>query len=148
MNWNILIQLLKLILLNIDYIIKNKYTRSIDETLGPVVANLVESEKVNIFERNLDVYNSYCQNITLLGIDKSLKQRLLLLYLHKFSERLACLGEDCAIDEFNFEESICTCNCKIGNKLEDILKEDKFTHYDGPLDEFNNFIDSISIIKK
>ena len=132
---------------NVEYIITNKYTRSINETLGPVVANLVESEKINIFERDSDVYNSYCQNITLLGIDMPLKQRLLFLYPHKFSERLACLGEDCVIDEFNFDESTCTCNCKIGNKFEDILKEDKFIHYDGPLDEFNNFVDSISIIK-
>lgn len=135
------------ILRNIDYIITNKYTRSINETLGHVVANLVESEKINIFERDSDVYNSYCQNITLLGIDMPLKQRLLFLYPHKFSERLACLGEDCVIDEFNFDESTCTCNCKIGNQFQDILKEDKFTHYDGPLDEYNNFIDSISIIK-
>ena len=131
----------------VEYIITNKYTRSINETLGPIVANLVESEKINIFERDSDVYNSYCQNITFLGIDMPLKQRLLFLYPHKFSERLACLGEDCVIDEFNFDESTCTCNCKIGNKFQDILKEDKFTHYDGPLDEFNNFIDSISIIK-
>ena len=135
------------ILKNVDFIITNKYTRSINETLGLVVANLVESEKINIFERDSDVYNSYCQNITLLGIDMPLKQRLLFLYPHRFSERLACLGEDCVIDEFNFDESTCTCNCKIGNKLEDILKEDKFTHYDGPLDEYNNFIDSISLIK-
>ena len=76
-----------------------------------------------------------------------LKQRLLFLYPHRFSERLACLGEDCVIDEFNLDESTCTCNCKIGNTFEDILKEDKFTHYDDHLDEFNNFIDSISIIK-
>ena len=103
--------------------------------MGPVVANLVESEKINIFERDSDLYNSYCQNITLLGIDMPLKQRLF-LYPHKFSERFACLGEDCAIDQFNFDESIYTFNCKIGNKLEDILKEDKFTHYDGPIDEF------------
>ena len=131
---------------NVEYIITNKYTRSINETLGPIVANLVESEKINIFERDSDVYNSYCQNISFLGIDMPLKQRLLFLYPHKFSERLACLGEDCIIDEFNFDESTCTCNCKIGNKFEDILIEDKFTHYDGPLDEFNNFIESIGII--
>ena len=132
---------------NIEYIITNKYIRNINESLGPIVANLVESEKINIFERNSDVYNSYCQNITFLGIDMPLKQRLLFLYPHKFSERLACLGEDCVIDEFNFDESTCKCNCKIGNIFEEILIKDKFTHYDGPLDEFNNFIDSIGIIK-
>ena len=77
----------------------------------------------------------------------TLKERLLFIYPHKFSERLACLEEDCIIDEFNFDESTYKCNCKIGNKFEDILTEDKFTHYDSPLDEFNNFIDSIRIIK-
>ena len=37
-------------------------------------------------------------------------------------------------------------NWKIRNKIEDILKEDKFKHNDGLLDEFNNFIDSINVI--
>ena len=93
-----------------------------------------------------DIYNSYCQNISFLGIDMPLKQRLLFLYLHKLSERLAYLGEDCIIDEFSFDESIYKYNWKNGNNLEDILTEDKFTLYDCPLDEFNNFIVSIGII--
>ena len=132
---------------NIEYTITNRYIRGINETLGPIVASLVESEKINIFERDSNVYNSYCQNITLLSIDIPLKQRLLFLYPNSFTERIACLGEDCVIDEFNFEESTCKCNCKIGNKFEDILKKDTFKHYEGELEEFNNFIDSIGVIK-
>ena len=131
----------------IDYTITNKYTRSINEALGPLVANLVESEKINIFGRDSDVYNNYCQNITILGIDMPLKRRLLSLYPHSFSEQLACLGEDCVIDEFNFDELTCTCKCKMGNEFDDILKETKFTHYEGPIEEYNNFIESIGIIK-
>jgi len=130
----------------IDYTITNKYIRSINEALGPLVASLVESEKIDIFGRDSDVYNNYCQNITILGIDIPLKRRLLSLYPHSFSEQLACLGEDCIIDEFNFDESTCSCKCKMGNKFEDIL-ETKFTHYEGPFEEYNNFIDSIGIIK-
>ena len=132
---------------NIDYIITNKYVKNINKTLGPLVASLVELEKLNIFEKDSKVFNNYCQNITFLNIDMPLKQRLLLLYPDKFSERLACLGEDCIIEEFNFDESTCKCKCKIGNKFEDIFEEDKFTHYDGEIEEFNNFIDSIGIIR-
>jgi len=132
----------------IDYTITNKYIRSINEALGPLVASLVESEKIDIFGRDSDVYNNYCQNITILGIDLPLKRRLLSLYPHSFSEQLACLGKDCVIDEFNFDESTCSCKCKIGNKFKDILEEEsKFTHYEGPFEEYNNFIDSIGIIK-
>ena len=131
----------------IDYTIINKYTRSINEALGPLVASLVESEKINIFGRDSDVYNNYCQNITILGIDMPLKKRLFSLYPHSFSEQLACLGEDCIIDEFNFDESTCTCKCKMGNTFEDIKVETKFTHFEGPIEEYNNFIESIGIIK-
>ena len=60
---------------------------------------------------------------------------------------MSCLGEDCVIEEFNLDESAVTCKCKMGNKFEDILSETKFTHYEGPLDEVNNFIDSINIIQ-
>ena len=70
---------------NIEYTITNRYIRGINETLGPIVASLVESEKINIFERDSKVYNSYCQNITLLSIDIPLKQRLLFLYPNSFN---------------------------------------------------------------
>ena len=132
---------------NVDYTITNKYVKNINKTLGPLVASLAESEKINIFERDSKVFNNYCQNITFLNIDMPLKQRLLLLYTHIFSERLACLGEDCVIEEFNFDESSCKCKCKIGNNLEDIFEEEKFVHYNGEIEEFNNFIDSIGVIK-
>lgn len=132
---------------NVEYTITNKYIRGINETLGPIVASLVESEKINIFERDSNVYNSYCQNVTLLSIDMPLKQRLLFLYPNSFSKKISCLGEDCEIDEYNFDESTCKCNCKIGNKLDDIFIKDPFKHYEGEVEEFNNFIDSIGIIK-
>ena len=132
---------------NIEYIITNYYIRGINETLGPIVASLVESEKIDIFQRDSNVYNSYCQNITLLGIDMPLKRRLFFLYPNSFTEKIACLGEDCVIDEFNFDESTCRCNCKIGNNLDDILKKEEFKNYEGEMEEFNNFIDSIGVIK-
>jgi len=131
----------------VEYTITNKYKRSVDKALGALVGSLVESEKINIFERDSDVFNNKCQNITFLGIDMPLKQRLLLLYLHTFADRMACLGEDCEIKEFNLDESTCTCKCKMGNSFNDILNETNFTHYDGPFDEVNNFIDSINIIQ-
>ena len=132
---------------NKEFIITNKFTTVIDETLGSIIANLIESEKINIFERESDVFNDYCQNVTLLGIDMPLQQRLLLLYTHKYAKRMSCLGEDCEVEEYNYEDSTCTCKCKIGNKLQDIFNDDKFEHYDGPIEEYNNFIDSIGIIK-
>ena len=132
---------------NVEYTITNKYTMKIEEALGPLVASLIESEKINIFEKDSKVFNNYCQNITFLNIDMPLKLRLLLLYLNKYSEKLACLGEDCIVEEFNFDEATCKCKCKIGNKFEDIFEKDKFAHYDGEIEEFNNFIDSIGIIR-
>ena len=131
----------------VEYTITNKYKRNVDKALGKLVGSLVESEKINIFETDSDVFNNKCQNVTFLGIDMPLKIRLLFLYPHTFSDRMACLGEDCVIEEFNLDESTCTCKCKMGNTFKDILSETKFTHYDGPLDEVNNFIDSINIIQ-
>ena len=132
---------------NIDYIITNKFTRSISEILGSIVSSLVENEKLNLFERGSDVFNDYCQNITLLGIDIPLKQRLLFLYLHDYSIQTACLGKDCIIEEYNLDESLATCKCKMGNRYEDILKKDKYKQYDGQIEKVNNFVDSIGIIK-
>ena len=130
-----------------EYTITNNYIKSVGEAFGPLVASLVESESINIFEKDSDVYNTNCQNITLLGIDMPQKERLSLIYPHKFSEQMVCLGEQCEIEEFNFEESKCTCKCKMGNEFEDILKETLFAHYQGPAVEVNNFVDSIGIVK-
>jgi hypothetical protein len=132
---------------NKEYTITNNYIKNVDKALGPLVASIVESEKINIFERDSNVYNSICQNITLLSIDIPLKKRLSYLYPHDFSEQMACLGEKCVIEEFNVDESTCTCKCKMGNKFEDILKEVLFTHYEGESIEVNDFVDSIGIIK-
>ena len=68
------------------YIITNKYIRNIKKILGSVIANLVEFEYINIFKKDSIIYNNYCQNVTLLGVDMPLKQRLLLLYTHIYSE--------------------------------------------------------------
>jgi len=133
--------------INKEYTITNNYIRSVGEAFGPLVASLVESERINIFDRDSDVYSTNCQNITLLGIDMPQKERLSLLYPHEFSEQMACLGEKCEIEEFNFEESTCTCKCKMGNEFEDILNETLFSHYQGPAVEVNNFIDSVGIVK-
>jgi len=132
---------------NKDYIITNKYIRNINKTLGPVVASLVEYEHINIFEKDSSIYSNYCKNITLLGVDIPLKQRLIFLYTHMYSKQIVCLGENCVIENFNFEESTCTCKCKIENKFEDLFEETKFKHYDGPIIESYNFFDTIGIIK-
>ena len=132
---------------NKDYIITNKYIINIKKILGPVVASLVEYEKLNIFEKDSIKYNNYCKNITLLGVGIPLKQRLLFLYTHKYSEQMDCSGENCVIENCNFEESTCTCKCKIGNKFEDLFVETKFKHYEGNRIESYNFLDSIELIK-
>ena len=134
---------------NKEYTITNNYIKNVDRALGPLVAGIVESEKINIFERDSNVYNSICQNITLLSIDMPLKKRLSLLYPHDFSEQMACLGgkDICVIEEFNLDESTCTCKCKMGNKFEELLNEVFFTHYEGESIEVNDFVDSIGIIK-
>ena len=132
---------------NIEYTITNKYTKNIEGALGLIVSTLIENEKLNLFERDSDIFNDYCKNVTLLGIDIPLKKRLFFLFLHDYSTQLACLGTNCSLEEYNEEESLAVCKCKIGNKFEDILQSNEFIHYEGSEEKVNNFIDSIGIIK-
>ena len=131
---------------NKEYIITNNYTSSIQKEFGSLVANLVKAEKFNIFDKDSDIFNDYCRNVTFFSIDMPLKQRAI-LYTHIYSERMACLGEDCELTEINCDDTLSTCRCKIGNKFEDILEEDQFEPYSGIIKEQNNFMDSIGIIK-
>ena len=131
---------------NKDYIITNYFISSIQKELGPLVANLVKTEKINIFDKDSDIFNDYCTNITFFGIDMPLKERYI-LYTHKFSDRMACLGDNCELLDINYDDSTTTCKCKIGNKFEDILEADEYEPYNEIIKGENNFIDSIGIIK-
>ena len=131
---------------NIEYIIKNKFIKIINELLGPIVSGLIENEKINLFERDSDIYKDYCKNLTFLGIDMPLKKRIL-LYLQNLTDQALCLGKDCVLEELNLDELVATCKCKIGNKFEDILKSNNYTRHTGSIEKANNFLDSIGIIK-
>ena len=129
-----------------EYIITNFFFPSIQKEFGSLVANLVKTEKINIFDKDSDFFNDYCRNITFYGIDMPLNQRAI-LYTHKYSERIACLGENCELINISYENLTTTCRCKIGNKFEVILEDDQFELYDGIIKGQNNFVDSLGIIK-
>ena len=67
--------------------------------------------------------------------------------MYDYSVQIACLGENCILEEYNFDESLATCKCKIGNKFDDILTPLEFKHYEDSENKQNNFLDSISIVK-
>ena len=131
-----------------EYIIVNNFSNSLNDILGPVVLDLVASEKIEILDRDSDVYNNICKNITFFGIDMPLKKRLNYLYFHKYSEPLLCFSENCTIEENDYNNLTTTCKCRLGNLYKDILKGEKFEFI--PYEEItnsNDFIDSLSIIK-
>ena len=134
--------------LETDYIFVNKFIEPLTEILGPIVADLVASEKIGIFDRESQMYNDICQNITFFGIDMPLKKRLNYLYFHKYLQQILCNSENCTVEVNNYDDLTSTCKCRIGNFYEDIFKGDKFEFI--PYKEetkSNDFIDSLSIIK-
>ena len=134
--------------LEIPFIITNKYTNKINITLGPIVSNLIELEKVDIFSKDSNIFVDSCENVTLNGVDIPFNERLFYLYLHNYSKQIVCTGIDCEIEEINTEESISTCKCKMGNKFEDILKPIEFENYkDEDFDSKTSLIDNFGIIK-
>ena len=136
--------------LEIDYNITNKFYNPLKDALGLVVANLITSEKIEFAERDSDIYNDICKNITIFGIDLPLKQRLKYLYLHNYTEQILCNSENCTLEECDYENLTTKCKCKIGNDFKDILKGENFLFipYEGqPIDLNNDFIDSLEIIK-
>jgi len=136
--------------LEIEYNITNKFYNLLKEALGLVVANLITSEKIEFVDRDSDIYNDICKNITFFGIDLPLKQRLKYLYLHNYTEQILCNSENCTLEEYDYENITTKCKCKIGNEFKDILKGENFQFipYEGQPTELNNdFIDSLEIIK-
>ena len=107
------------------YTITSKINEAINNTLGPLILNLLMSEKIDIIKRDSDVYTDICQNVTLLGIDIPLKKRLKYLYLHEYSDIIYCISENCTIDEYFKDNLTVGCKCLFGNKLEDIFRDDK-----------------------
>ena len=58
--------------------------------------------------------------MTLKGVDIPLDERLQYLYLDDYSTQIACSGKNCEIKQIYPEKSISVCECRLGNKFEDI----------------------------
>ena len=135
---------------DINYNVTNKINYTLNNVLGSVVTNLIISEKIEFIDRDSDIYNDICKNVTFFGIDLPLKKRLNYLYLHNYTELILCNAENCTLAEYEYENYTITCKCKFGNKFEEILNGEKsqFSPYEGqPTESNNDFIDSIEIIK-
>lgn len=107
--------------LNIPYTITNKYPTIIKNVLGPLLSDLLNNENINLFSKDTDIFTGQYSNVTLDGIDIPFNERLYYLYLHDYSQQLACNGKDCELIEINNEESTSACKCKMGNTFEEIV---------------------------
>ena len=135
--------------LNINYTFINYFYNSLTNVLGPVVSNVLVSEKTDIVNKDSEIFKDFCHNITFIGIDLPLRKRLKYIYLHQYTEPIFCNAENCTIENFDYEKIATTCKCKYGNTFDDILKGEKFkfTHYEGEDIEASDFADSFGIIK-
>ena len=135
--------------LDIDYTITNKFYNPLKEALGLSIANLVNFENIDIIDKDSDVYNNICKNVTPNGIDIPLKKRLNYLYLHKYLEEVLCISENCTMEEYSIENLTIVCKCRIGNTFEELLNSEKFEFipYEGEKKSYNDFVDSFQIIK-
>ena len=97
---------------SLSYDITNKYIKNINNKLGPWIANLVESEKIDIFSEDVEEFHDVCKNLTIESIDIPISQRYLFFYLHENSKQIACSGINCKIKEINTDESTSVCTCK------------------------------------
>ena len=128
--------------LNLNYTITNKYINKISTTLGPLAANLIDSEHIDVFYEDIDLYKDYCQNLTLAKVDIPLKERKFYFYLNNYSVPIACTGINCEIEKINLEESIGVCTCKMIKNFEDIL--DPIIEFKNYIEEHSNKISSLS----
>ena len=120
----------------IPFTLTNKYISILSNIFGTSISNVIESEKINIFSKDSDIFTDSCKNLTIEGIDMPLKERYFYLYLNDYSTQIACNGLNCELEEIRSDESISVCKCKMINKFEDILY---------PILEFNNYKDENNI---
>ena len=138
--------------LDVDYFITNKFYDTLNDTFGKAILNLVYSENIDILDKDSEIYNDICENVTLHKIDIPLKKRLHYLYMHKHRDIMLCNAENCTVEEYFYENSTVICKCHMGNKYEDVIYSEKFEYqpYDDKEDELkqsNEFVESLSTIK-
>ena len=118
---------------SLTFDITNKYIRNINNLLGSSTGSVVDSEHIDFFSEDSDIFTDPCTNLTIDSIDIPLKERLQLFYLHDYVTPIACGGVNCEIKETNIEQSTSLCTCKFDIKFEDI--------FNPPLPEFKNYVD-------
>ena len=138
--------------LDVDYFITSKFYDTLNDTFGKAILNLVYSENIDILDKDSEIYNDICENVTLHKIDIPLKKRLHYLYMHKNRDIMLCNAENCTVEEYFYENSTVICKCRMGNKYEDVIYSEKFEYqpYDDKEDELkqsNEFVESLSTIK-
>ena len=137
---------------DVDYTITRNFYDILNDTFGKAILSLVYSENLDFLDKDSEIFNDICENVTLYGIDIPLKKRLYYLHMHKYRDKMLCNSDNCTVDEYYYENSTVVCKCRMGNKYEDVIYSEKFEYqpYDDKEDELkqsNEFVESLSTIK-
>ena len=138
--------------LDVDYTITKNFYDNLNDTFGKAILSLVYSENLDFLDKDSEIFNDICENVTLYRIDIPLKKRLYYLHMHKYRDKVLCNSDNCTVEEYNYENSTVVCKCRMGNKYEDVINSEKFEYqpYDDKEDglkQSNEFVESLSTIK-
>ena len=122
---------------DVDYTITRNFYDILNDTFGKAILSLVYSENLDFLDKDSEIFNDICENVTLYGIDIPLKKRLYYLHMHKYRDKMLCNSDNCTVDEYYYENSTVVCKCRMGNKYEDVIYSEKFEYqpYDDKEDE-------------
>ena len=110
---------------NISYNISNDFSFDINNLLGSEISKKIQKNSINIFNKKEQIFNNFCQNFTIKGIDLPYKYRYNKLYLGNISENVICTSDKCKIKSLFINNLTGICECNINEEINYLLDQPK-----------------------
>ena len=103
-----------------EYDIENNYIFESNNLIGDSLAKIVNDYSIDILNNSEPYFNDICLNMNIKDIDITLDIRRNLFYYGDYLTKIACLDENCNINDISYEDNLAKCKCKfnfISDKL-------------------------------
>ena len=115
---------------SMTYKISNNFTYGMNNLLGKQISEHIKIKNIDIFDTKESIFNNFCNNFTLQGVDIPYKYRLNKLYLGNISNEVICTSNKCKMSSVFINNFTGNCECDINEDINYLKNQPKNIFFD------------------